>query len=91
MFCDIAFDVPCLHLCNTSGIIFIDNGGWLLVFCNVMNKLRKRMDTAVAFTQEYSEISYPLRNVSTLPTGSGSSTDTYTGVGGAGQRELPKI
>ena len=43
----------------------------LLVFCNVTNKIRKRTDTAVAFTQEYSRVSYPLGNVSTLPTGSG--------------------
>jgi hypothetical protein len=26
MFCDIALDVTCLHLRNTSSIIFIDNG-----------------------------------------------------------------
>ena len=53
---------------------------WLLVFCNVTNKIRKRTDTAVAFTQEYSRVSYPLRNVSTLSTGSGSSKDTHVGV-----------
>ena len=52
----------------------------LLVFCNVTNKIRKRTDTAVAFTQEYSRVSYPLRNVSTLSTGSGSSKDTRAGV-----------
>ena len=42
-------------------------GAWaLLVFCNDTNKIRKRTDTAVAFTQEYSRVSYPLRNMSTL-------------------------
>jgi len=46
----------------------------LLVFCNVTNKIRKYTDTAVAFTQEYSRISYPLRNMSTL------SKDTHAGV-----------
>ena len=51
-----------------------------MVFCNVTNKIRKRTDTAVAFTQEYSKVSYPLRNVSTLSTGSGSSKDTRPGV-----------
>ena len=51
-----------------------------MVFCNVTNKIRKRTDTAVAFTQEYSRVSYPLRNVSTLSTGSGSSKDTHAGV-----------
>ena len=45
-----------------------------------MNKIRKRTDTAVAFTQEYSMVLYPLRNVSTLSTGSGSSKDTHAGV-----------
>ena len=49
-------------------------------FCNVTNKIRKRMDTAVPFTQEYSRVSYPLGNVSTLSTGSGSSKDTHAGV-----------
>ena len=43
----------------------------MLVLCNVTNKIRKCTDTAVAFTQEYSRVSYPLGNVSTLPTGSG--------------------
>ena len=43
----------------------------VLVFCNVTNKICKRTDTAVAFTQEYSRVSYSLGNVSTLPTGSG--------------------
>jgi len=52
----------------------------LLVLCNVTNKIRKRTDTAIAFTQEYSKVSYPLKNVSTLSTGSGSSKDTHTGV-----------
>ena len=56
----------------------------VLVLCNVTNKIRKRTDTAVAFIQEYSGVLYPLRNVSTLPTGSSSSTDTHTGVGGEG-------
>ena len=37
-------------------------------------------DTAIAFTQEYSRVSYPLRNVSMLSTGSGSSRDTHAGV-----------
>ena len=32
----------------------------LLVFCNITNKIRKRTDTTVAFTQEYSRVSYPL-------------------------------
>ena len=49
-------------------------------------KSAKRTDTAVAFTQEYSRISYPLRNVITLSTGSGSSKDAHTGVEGIGQR-----
>ena len=53
----------------------------LLVFCNVMNKIRKHTDTAEAFNQEYSRVLYPLRNVSTLSTGSGSSKDTHAGVG----------
>ena len=52
----------------------------LLVFCNVTNKIRKRTDTAVAFTQEYSRVSYPLRNVSTLSRGLGSSKNTHAGV-----------
>ena len=52
----------------------------LLVFCNITNKIRKRTDTAVAFTQEYSRVSYPLRNVSMLSTCSGSSKDTHAGV-----------
>ena len=38
----------------------------VLVLCNVTNKIRKRTDTVVAFTQEYSRVSYPLENVSTL-------------------------
>ena len=61
----------------------------MLVFCNVMNKIRKCTDIDVAFTQEYSRVSYPLRNVSTLSTGLGSSKDTHTGVGRIGQRGLP--
>ena len=47
------------------------------------------MDTAVAFTQEYSRVLYPLGNVSTLSTGLGSSKDTHTGEGRIGQRGLP--
>ena len=38
----------------------------LLLFCSVMNRIRKRADIVVAFTQEYSRVSYPLRNVSIL-------------------------
>ena len=49
---------------------------YVLVFCNVTNKICKRTDTAVAFNQEYSRVSYPLRNVSTLSTGLGSSNAT---------------
>ena len=30
----------------------------VFVFCNVTNKIRKRTDTTVAFTQEYSRVSY---------------------------------
>ena len=52
----------------------------LLVFCNVTNKIRKRTDSAVAFTQEYSKVLYPLGNVSTLSTGLGSSKDTHADV-----------
>ena len=52
----------------------------MLEFCNVTNKIRKCTDTAVAFTQEYYRVSYPLRNVSTLSTGLGSSKDTHVGV-----------
>ena len=52
----------------------------MLVLCNVTNKIRKHTDTAVAFTQEYSMVSYPLRNMSMLSTGSGSSKDTHVGV-----------
>jgi hypothetical protein len=50
----------------------------MLVFCNVTNKIRKPTDITVAFIQEYSRVSYPLRNVSTVSTGSGSSKDTHT-------------
>ena len=63
----------------------------VLVFCNVTNKIRKRTDTAVAFTQEYSWVSYPLRNVNPLSMGLGSSKDTHAGVGRIGQRGLSKI
>ena len=55
----------------------------LLVFCNVTNKIRKRTDTDVAFTQEYSRVSYPLENVSTLSTGL-DYPRTHTGVGRIG-------
>ena len=54
----------------------------LLIFCNITNKIRKHTDTIVAYTQEYSWVSYPLSNVSTLSTGSGSSKDIHTCVGG---------
>ena len=60
---------------------FIMQCGEVLVFCNATNKIRKRTDTTVAFTQEYSRVSYPLGNVSTLPTGS-SYPRTHTSVGG---------
>ena len=46
-----------------------------------MNKIRKRTDTIVAFTQEYSRVSYPLGNVSAVSTGSGSFKDTHADVG----------
>ena len=52
----------------------------VLVFCNVTNKIRKRTDTTVAFTQEYSRVAYSLGNMSTLSIGSGSSKDTRAGV-----------
>ena len=39
------------------------------------------MNTVVAFTQEYSRVSYPLGNVSALSTGLGSTKDTHAGVG----------
>ena len=51
-----------------------------MVLCNVTNKIRKRTDTAVAFTQEYSRVSYPLRSVGMLSTDSGSSKDTHADV-----------
>ena len=51
-----------------------------MVFCNVTNKIHKRTDTAIDFTQEYSRVSYPLKNVSTLSIGSSSSKDTHAGV-----------
>ena len=53
-------------------------------------EIRKRTDTAVAFTQEYSKISYPQRNVRTLSTGSGSSKDTHLCRIG-GMRGFPKV
>ena len=43
----------------------------LLVLCNITNKIRKRTDTDVAFTQEYFKVSYPHGNVITLSMGSG--------------------
>ena len=52
----------------------------MLVLCNVTNKIRKHTDTTIDFTQEYSRVSYPLRNMSTLSMGSGSSKDTHDGV-----------
>ena len=52
----------------------------VLVFRNITDKIRKHTDTAVAFTQEYSRVLYPLRNVSTLSIGSGSSKDTCADV-----------
>ena len=52
------------------------------------NKLSGAEEIAVAFTQEYSRVSYPLGNVGTLSKGSGSSKDTHTGVGRIGQRGL---
>jgi hypothetical protein len=52
-------------------------GRQVLVLCSIMNKICKRTNTAVAFTQEYSGVSYPLRNMSTLSTGSASSKDTH--------------
>ena len=55
-------------------------GRWLLVFGNITNKIRKRTDSIIAVTKEYSRVSYPPRNVSALPTGSGSSKNTHTRV-----------
>ena len=54
----------------------------VLALCNVTNKICKRTDTAIAFTQEYSRVLCPWMNlnVSTLSTGSGSSKDTQAGV-----------
>ena len=49
------------------------------------------MDTAVAFTQEYSRVLYPLGNMSTLSTGLVSSKDTHAGVGRTDKRGLSKI
>ena len=74
-----------------EGVWTYDRATKMLVLCNVTNKIRKRTDTAVAFTQEYSRVSYPLGNVSTLSTGAGSSKDTHAGVGRIGQRRLSKI
>ena len=82
---------PARRRCSPSGMAGAAGAGIagtavspVLVFCNVTNKIRKRTDTTVAFTQEYSRVSYSLRNVSTLSTGSGSSKDTHTGVGEIG-------
>ena len=77
-------------MCHTTSYHVIILPLFMLVLCNITNKIRKRTDTTVAFNQEYSRVSYPLRNVSTLSTGSGSSKDTHTGVGGIGPRGLPK-
>ena len=55
----------------SSGTLCRTWRGLVLVLCNITNKIRKSTDTAVAFTQEYSRVSYPLGNVSTLPTGLG--------------------
>ena len=57
-----------------------DGSSCVLVFCNVTNKIRKRTDTAVVFTQEYSRVLYALRNVSTLSMGLVSSKDTHVDV-----------
>ena len=65
--------------------------GHLLVFCNVTNKIRKRTDTVVAFTQVYSRVSYPLGNVSTLPTGSGCLRTHTHWCRRIGKRGLSKI
>ena len=53
-------------------------------------EIYKRTDTTVAFTQEYSRISYPQSNVRTLSTGSGSSKDTHLCRIG-GMRGFPKV
>ena len=58
----------------------------MLVLYNITNKIRKRTDTAIAFTQEYFRVSYPLGNVSTVSTGSGCLR-THT----LGKRGLSKI
>ena len=61
----------------------------LFVTLQSTNKLSGAEEIAVAFTQEYSRVSYPLGNVGTLSKGSGSSKDTHTGVGRIRQRGLP--
>ena len=63
----------------------------MLVFCNITNKIRKRTDTAVAFTQEYSNVSYPLGNVSTLPMGSSCPRTHTHWCRRIGKRGLSKI
>ena len=64
------------HLVLKSYKIYNVSVAVVLVLCNVTNKICKRTNTAVDFTQEYSRVSYPLRNVSTQSMGSGSSKDT---------------
>ena len=69
---------PCLvdsffDICFSIGVFVSPASGAdrVLVLYNVTNKICKRTDTAVAFTQEYFRVSYPLGNVSTLSRGSG--------------------
>ena len=47
----------------------------LLVFGNANRKIRKHMDTAVAFTQEYSKVSISMGNAKCTNQGSRSSKD----------------
>ena len=69
--CMIGWGAECLRMIDwETECLHMKDWGQVLVFCNIMNKIRKRADTTVAFTQEYSRVSYPLGNVSTLPTGS---------------------
>ena len=56
---------------TTHGLCTALSDPRLLVFYNVTNKIHKRMNVAVIFTQEYFRVSYTLRNMSTLSTGSG--------------------
>ena len=60
-----------------EGVWTYDRARKMLVLCNVTNKIRKRTDTAVTFTQECSGVSYPQRNVSILSKGLGSSKGTH--------------